>query len=161
MRHLWAPWRMEYIKGEKEEKCIFCKAPSQKQGEGLVLFSGALSLVMLNKYPYSSGHLMIAPVRHVAKLEEVTPEESIDMFRLARHATAVLTKAMKPEGFNVGMNIGKAAGAGIEDHIHLHIVPRWSGDYNFMPVLADTKVMPEHLSETFLKLRPMFEIIQY
>lgn len=153
---MWAPWRLEYIQGGKKDKCVFCEAPLKDPREGLVLFKGSLSIVMLNRYPYSSGHLMIAPARHVARIEEVTPEESIDIFRLLRHSTAALTKALSPEGFNIGINVGKAAGAGIDDHLHMHIVPRWAGDYNFMPVLADIKVMPEHLLESFRKLQPLF-----
>lgn len=159
MKNLWAPWRMEYIKGEKNDRCIFCDAPKADHAEGLVLFSGSLSTVILNRYPYSSAHLMVSPVRHVARIEDLTPEESIDIFRLLRHCTASLTKAIGPEGFNIGMNIGKAAGAGIDEHLHLHVVPRWNGDHNFMPVLSDTSVMPEHLKETFLKLQPFFERI--
>ena len=111
---------------------------------------------MLNKYPYNGGHLLIAPVRHVAKLEEITPEESIDAFRLMRHSTAALTKTMKPDGFNVGFNLGKAAGAGIDDHLHIHIVPRWNGDSNFMPVLGETKVVNEHLLKAQERLVPLF-----
>lgn len=150
---------MEYIKGEKDDICIFCAAPSKDPVEGLILFNGSLSTVMLNRYPYSSAHLMVSPVRHVARIEDLTPEESIDLFRLLRHCTASLTKAIGPEGFNVGMNLGKAAGAGIDEHLHMHVVPRWTGDHNFMPVLAQTAVMPEHLKETFSKLRPFFDRI--
>lgn len=150
---------MEYIKGEKDDSCIFCAAPTKDPAEGLVLFNGSLSTVMLNRYPYSSAHLMVSPVRHVARIEDLTPEESIDLFRLLRHCTASLTKAIGPEGFNVGMNLGKAAGAGIDEHLHMHVVPRWTGDHNFMPVLAQTAVMPEHLKETFSKLRPFFDRI--
>lgn len=156
MRQIWAPWRMEYIRSEKEDGCIFCAAPSKDAKEALTLFRGPVAMVMLNKYPYNSGHLMIAPSRHVARLEDLTPEESIDIFRLLRHSTAALTKALKPDGFNVGMNLGKAAGAGIDDHLHMHVVPRWNGDMNFMPVLSDTKVIPEHLKETFDTLNPLF-----
>ncbi|MBI5643940.1 MAG: HIT domain-containing protein [Deltaproteobacteria bacterium] len=157
MDQLWAPWRSEYIHAGKEDKCIFCSAPSKAQEDALLLFNGSVSLVLLNKFPYNSGHLMIAPVRHVAKIEELTPEESIDAFRLLRHATASLTKAFKPDGFNIGINVGKAAGAGIEDHLHMHVVPRWNGDMNFMPVLADVKVMPEHLKTTYATLKPFFD----
>ncbi len=156
MKQLWAPWRSEYITSEKGGECIFCAAHSGSPG-GLVLFNGSLSLVMLNKYPYNSGHLMIAPVRHTAKIEELTPEESIDLFRLLRHTTAVLTKTYSPGGFNVGMNLGAAGGAGVVDHIHMHVVPRWNGDTNFMPVLSETKVVSEHLNTTLERLRPAFE----
>lgn len=157
MRQLWAPWRSEYVQSGKQDECIFCGAPEKKPEEGLVLFRGSVSTVLLNKFPYNSGHLMVSPLRHVARIEELTPEESIDMFRLIRHSTTVLTKEFNPGGFNIGMNVGKAAGAGIDDHLHMHIVPRWNGDVNFMPVLADTKVMPEHLHSTLTRLLPYFE----
>lgn len=157
MKQLWAPWRSEYISAGKEEGCIFCQAFEKKPDEAMALFQGSLCLVMLNKYPYNSGHLMIAPKRHVSNLEDLTPEEGFDCFRLMRHSTGVLKKLFKPNGFNIGMNLGKAAGAGIEDHMHIHIVPRWGGDTNFMPVISETKIISEHLKETFNKLRPHFE----
>lgn len=157
MNRLWAPWRMDYISGEKDEGCIFCKAPELPPEDSLLLFSGSVSLVMLNKYPYNNGHLMIAPTRHVAAVEDLTPEESIDLFRLLRHSTTVLKNSMNTDGLNVGMNLGKAAGAGVEAHLHMHVVPRWNGDVNFMPVVAETKVMPEHLAETLEKLKPLFD----
>lgn len=159
MKTLWAPWRMEYINAQKDGGCIFCDAPKKDPKEGLVLFNGSLSMVMLNKYPYSTGHIMISPARHISKLEELTPEESIDIFRLLRHSAATLTRAFKPDGFNIGMNIGKASGAGIEEHIHMHVVPRWNGDTNFMPVLSEVKVIPQHIIDIFLKLSPYFERI--
>ncbi|MBI2413976.1 MAG: HIT domain-containing protein [Deltaproteobacteria bacterium] len=160
MKQIWAPWRLEYIHSEKPDECIFCAAGSKDPRQAHVLFAGSVSVVMLNKYPYNGGHLLIAPARHVSKLEEVTPEESIDVFRLMRNATAALTKVMKPDGFNVGFNLGKAAGAGIDDHLHIHIVPRWNGDSNFMPVLADVKIIPEHLLQTYDKLKPFFERLE-
>lgn len=159
MKQLWAPWRIEYILGEKDGKCIFCSAPEKDVKESLLLFKGSVSLVMLNKYPYNSGHIMIAPVRHVASIEDLTTEEGFDIFRMVRHATSVLTRAFKPDGFNIGMNLGKAAGAGIDDHMHMHVVPRWNGDLNFMPVLGDVKVIPEHILSTHEKLLPYFEHI--
>lgn len=158
MDTLWAPWRAEYIQkpGEKDG-CVFCLAQTRDPKEALVLFKGAVSLVILNKFPYNSGHLMICPLRHVGKVEDVTPEEGFDTYRLVRHSIAALKKAFNPDGFNVGMNVGKAAGAGIADHLHMHIVPRWNGDMNFMPVLADVKIISEHLLQTYEKLRPSFE----
>lgn len=159
MKQIWAPWRSEYIQAEKDERCIFCAAGDKDPKEGLVLFSGSVSVVILNKFPYNGGHLMIAPARHVALVEELTPEESIDLFRLLRHSTMALTRTFKPEGFNIGMNIGKAAGAGIADHMHMHVVPRWNGDTNFMPVLADVKVIPEHLQKTLEILKPLYDRI--
>ncbi len=159
MERIWAPWRTEYIHADKGNGCLFCSAPKKDPKEARILFSGPLSTVIINIYPYNNGHLMISPVRHVAKLEELTPEESIDIFRLMRHSTASLTKAINPDGFNVGMNLGRAAGAGIADHMHVHVVPRWDGDTNFMPVLSETKVISEHLDETYALLRPFFERI--
>lgn len=159
MKQMWAPWRSEYITSDKANECIFCTATSKGPKDGLVIFNGALSLVMLNKYPYNNGHLMISPVRHVSKLEELTPEESIDLFRLLRHSSATLTDVFKPEGFNIGMNVGKAAGAGVDGHIHIHVVPRWDGDTNFMPILSDVKVVSEHIEKTYTKLKPYFKQI--
>jgi len=159
MKQLWAPWRSEYISSAKDTDCIFCTAPSMKKGNELMLFNGSVSLVMLNKYPYNNGHLLISPKRHVARIEDLSPEESIDLFRLLRHSTVVLTRAFNPEGFNVGMNLGTAAGAGIADHLHMHIVPRWNGDTNFMPLFSETKVVSEHLTATAEKLRPGFETL--
>ena len=162
MNNLWAPWRTEYVSGKKDGACIFCEATKsipENHKDALVLFKGAVSTVMLNKYPYNNGHLMVSPARHVARLEEMTPEESIDMFRLLRHCCVVLTKAFNPEGFNIGMNVGKASGAGFDDHLHMHIVPRWNGDSNFMPALAEVKVIPEHIAQTYSKLKPFFERI--
>jgi len=159
MKRLWAPWRIEYILGDKDDACIFCAAAGKDPEEALVLYSGPLTIVLLNKYPYNNGHVMVAPARHAARLEDLTPEESSDMFRLLQHSTTALAGAMKPDGFNVGANLGRAAGAGIEDHLHFHVVPRWSGDSNFMPVLSDVKVMPEHLRSTFSRLAPFFSSI--
>lgn len=157
MKQLWAPWRSEYVKSGDVGECIFCAARTKSPEEGLVLFNGAVSIVMLNKFPYNSAHLMIAPVRHVANVEELTPEEALDFFRLLRHSVTVLKKELNPAGFNIGMNVGKAAGAGIEEHLHTHVVPRWNGDMNFMPVLSDTKVIPEHLLATLSRLLPYFQ----
>lgn len=157
MKQLWAPWRSEYVKSGDTLECIFCAARTKSPEESLVLFNGAVSIVMLNKFPYNSAHLMIAPVRHVANVEELTPEEALDFFRLLRHSVTVLKKELNPAGFNIGMNVGRAAGAGIEAHLHTHVVPRWNGDMNFMPVLSDTKVIPEHLLATLSRLLPYFQ----
>ena len=162
MDTLWAPWRSDYVGGKKDGACIFCEASKgapENHKDDLILFKGAVSTVMLNKYPYNNGHLMISPVRHIALIDAMSPEESIDMFRLLRHCCASLTKTFSPEGFNIGMNVGKASGAGFGDHLHMHVVPRWNGDCNFMPVLADVRVMPEHIAETYSKLKPYFERI--
>lgn len=158
MERLWAPWRLEYIVGEKEEGCIFCEFP--KRGDDtkyLILHREALVYVIMNAFPYSNGHLLIAPYRHVGDISELTDEESLGMMLLARKCCQVLREAVRPDGFNLGMNLGTAAGAGIAEHAHMHIVPRWNGDTNFMPVLADVKVIPEALEATYAKLKPLFD----
>ncbi|HHT9118611.1 MAG TPA: HIT family protein [Candidatus Hypogeohydataceae bacterium YC38] len=155
MKNLWAPWRQEYIQAKKTG-CIFCLAVENAQDERrLVVYMGKECLVMLNKYPYNYGHLMIAPKRHKCDLLELTQKETQEMMRLLGETKALLTKELKPEGFNIGINIGKAAGAG-EEHLHFHIVPRWVGDTNFMPVTSETKVISQHLSELLRKLKGSF-----
>ncbi|MFQ5427723.1 MAG: HIT domain-containing protein [Thermodesulfobacteriota bacterium] len=156
MQRIWAPWRSEYIGSEKSDICPFCHA-SENGSAAHLLYSGSLSTVLLNKYPYTGGHLLISPLRHIALLEDLNPEESIDLFRLMRASVATLKSAFSPDGFNIGMNLGKSAGAGIEDHLHVHVVPRWDGDTNFMPVLSETRVLSEHLDETCEKLKPIFD----
>lgn len=157
MKVLWAPWRMGYILSDKDQNCIFCPGEDRgKDAERLILFSGEQSLVMMNRFPYNNGHLLVAPVRHVAGLDELGSEEMLDLLLTVRKSIGVLKKAMKPEGFNVGLNLGHVAGAGIEEHIHFHIVPRWNGDTNYMTVLDDVRVIPEHIQETYEKLRPGF-----
>ena len=152
-KQLWAPWRLEYIKHADElEGCVFCLAAAGDDEEMLVVHRGAHAFVLLNKYPYASGHLMIAPYRHLAEFGEVSDEEALELHRLAEGGMAALAETFAPQGYNVGWNLGRIAGAGIVDHVHLHVVPRWAGDTNFMPVLADVKVLPEHLSETRAKL---------
>lgn len=161
MENIWAPWRSEYISAKKDGDCFLCSAPITEDAGGLkrelVLFKGALTTVILNKFPYNPGHILVSPLRHAARLEHLTPEESIDMFRMIRHAVMSLTRAYNPEGFNVGMNLGRAAGAGIEEHLHMHVVPRWNGDSNFMPILAEVKIVPEHLDASYDKLKPFFD----
>jgi len=155
-RPLWAPWRLEYIKQADDlEGCVFCaEALGELLGEeSLLVCRGEAAIAILNKYPYSSGHLMVAPSRHVGSLAELTDDEALEMHRLAVAAVDVLGRVYGPGGFNLGWNLGHIAGAGIADHVHLHVVPRWSGDTNFMPVLADVKVLPEHLLETRDRLR--------
>jgi len=154
MYRLWAPWRSQYVKGEREEGCIFCKKPQEnKDEENYILLRGKTCLVMLNIFPYNNGHLMIAPYRHISSLEQMNSKESGEMMELLRRMIKVLREALQPEGFNVGMNLGRAGGAGVVDHIHLHIVPRWVGDYNFMPLLSETKVIPEALEQTYKELK--------
>lgn len=155
MEIIWAPWRMGYILGEKPKGCIFCDKPKDdKDRENLLLARAKRCSVMLNAYPYNNGHLMVAPYRHVAALTDLTEDEISDIMRVAQQCVSVLQQEFKPDGFNVGMNLGRVAGAGIDDHLHLHIVPRWNGDTNFMSVLVDTRVVPESLMVTFDKLAP-------
>jgi ATP adenylyltransferase len=148
-RPLWAPWRIEYITGPKRGECIFClPASSVADEDNLVVRRGQSSLVMLNRFPYAPGHLMVAPYRHVAELDELSPAESSELMALAKDAVAALRELMTPQGFNLGLNLGAVAGAGIAEHLHLHVVPRWEGDTNFMPLLADTHVIPQALEVT-------------
>ena len=153
---LWAPWRLEYIKQAGEQAgCVFCDEATGAiaADESLLVVLGDAALALLNKYPYSSGHLMVAPRRHVGDLGELTDEEALEIHRFAVAAIDTLSRVYGPGGFNLGWNLGHTAGAGIADHVHQHVVPRWSGDTNFMPVLADVKVIPEHLLETRELLR--------
>jgi len=158
MQTLWAPWRMEYILSEKEKECIFCLALSDEGN--LALYKGSLSMVMMNKYPYINGHLLVAPKRHIAGLDDLTVEEMADLLRTVKNAIEILKKVMKPDGFNVGLNLGVVAGAGVEQHLHFHIVPRWHGDTNAMTVFAEVRVIPEHLEATYGNLKPHFEALQ-
>ena len=158
MHRLWAPWRMEYVGGGHERGgCLFCEAYAPGDDAArLVVWRGPLALVMLNRYPYATGHLMIAPARHTADPAELAPAEGEELMRLVGQCTRRLAAAMEPDGYNVGMNLGRVAGAGVEHHLHLHVVPRWNGDTNFMPVLADVRVMPQHLADTRAALAPRF-----
>ena len=150
---LWAPWRLEYIQQADElEGCVFCLAAAGEDEETLVVHRGVHAFALLNRFPYASGHLMVAPYRHLDEFGSVYDEEALELHRLAEGGMAALAETFAPQGYNVGWNLGRIAGAGIVDHVHLHVVPRWAGDTNFMPVLADVKVLPEHLSETRAKL---------
>lgn len=155
MEKIYAPWRMAYIKSEKPAGCIFCK--DSIRSDNLVLFEGNTAFVMMNRYPYISGHLMIIPFRHISQMEDLLTEERLEIFNLLAISVRVLKKAMNPDGFNIGMNLGKAAGAGVDDHIHVHIVPRWSGDTNFMSVVGDVRVIPEDIYTTCELLLPHFK----
>ena len=146
MEKLYAPWRMEFIKSNKPDGCIFCK--DSIRCDELVLFEGKTVFVMMNRYPYVSGHLMIIPCRHISSLDDLLPEEKLEIFNLQEISVRVLKEAMNPDGFNIGMNLGKAAGAGVNDHIHIHVVPRWNGDTNFMSVIGDVRVIPEDIYKT-------------
>ena len=153
---LWAPWRLEYIQQADElEGCVFCHVSSSElaEPETLLVRRGASTIAVLNKFPYSSGHLLVAPIRHVGELAALTADEALEVHGQAVAAVEALGRVYGPAGFNLGWNLGRAAGAGIADHVHLHVVPRWHGDTNFMPVLADVKVLPEHLLETRDRLR--------
>ena len=151
---LWAPWRLEYIKSADEEPgCIFCLALESDDVEKLVVHRADRAFVLLNKFPYSSGHLMVAPTRHTGDFVSLDRDEAAEIHVLASQAIGALAQVYAPQGFNLGWNLGRIAGAGILDHVHQHVVPRWAGDTNFMPVLADVKVLPEHLLETARRLR--------
>ncbi|MBN1848603.1 MAG: HIT domain-containing protein [Deltaproteobacteria bacterium] len=162
MKVLWAPWRMEYILSDKKDiPCIFCPGQDRTKDEDrLILYVGILTMVMMNKYPYNNGHLLVAPIRHLSDMEALTDEESLDLLLTVRRVIAILKKTMNPEGFNVGLNLGQVAGAGVEDHMHFHIVPRWNGDNNFMTVLGDVRMIPEHIRDTYRKLKPYFEALR-
>jgi ATP adenylyltransferase len=154
MEQLWAPWRIEYIERPKEGECILCQKPRENNDESnLILFRGQDNFVLLNAFPYNPGHLMIAPYRHVASLQDLTEDEAKEHFNIVKKSLALLEKVLQPAGFNVGLNIGKVAGAGIEGHLHTHIVPRWQGDANFMPVLSNTRIISEALASTYKKLK--------
>jgi ATP adenylyltransferase len=159
---MWAPWRMAYVGAEHageydEPACVFCDLPRRTDDERtLILHRGRLSYVIMNLYPYNNGHLLMVPYEHVDSLRDLPSEALTEMMELAQLAQSVLEETMRPQGFNLGINQGRAAGAGIADHVHMHVVPRWIGDTNFMPALADTRVMPQHLDETYALLRPGF-----
>jgi ATP adenylyltransferase len=153
VERLWAPWRLEYIKSADDTPgCVFCAALEGDDEDTLVVRRGERAFVLLNKFPYSSGHLMVAPVRHVGEYGELEDDEAVEVHRLAQAGLRALGDVYGPQGYNLGWNLGRVAGAGVVDHVHQHVVPRWGGDTNFMPVLADVKVLPEHLSETRRRL---------
>ena len=157
MEQLWAPWRMQYIKrADDAEGCIFCAFPAEKDDDkNLIVLRGEHAFILLNAFPYSNGHLMIAPYRHTANLDDLEDAEMLEMMSLTRRAVNLLKKAFKPDGFNIGLNMGRVAGAGIADHVHIHVVPRWSGDTNFMPVLGDVRVIPESLAAVHATLKKL------
>ena len=159
MKQLWAPWRMDYIQGEPPaDGCIFCLGDKAAEDtERLVLARGELACVLMNRFPYSNGHLLISPYRHTADLDSLTDAELLEMHALLRRSRRVLAAQVGAQGYNVGLNLGQVAGAGVTDHLHLHIVPRWSGDTNFMPVFAEVRVIPQHLETTYRLLRSGFE----
>ena len=159
MFRLWSPWRLAYVTGTSTSSgCIFCDAASAAdlERESLVLVRGRLAYVILNLYPYNNGHLMVVPNRHVGSLATSTADELNEMMRLTRDAEIALTEVYQPQGINVGINIGRPAGAGVLDHVHIHLVPRWNGDTNFMTVVGETRVLPEDLATSASRLRPIF-----
>ena len=157
MEQVWAPWRMKYILMDKSKGCFLCEKPKQDDdATSYILYRGEKNFVIMNSYPYNPGHLMVAPYRHVASLEELTSEELHEHFEIVSRSVKVLRQAFNPHGFNIGINIGRVAGVGVEGHVHTHIVPRWQGDTNFMPVVSETKVVSEAVAETYEKLRVKF-----
>ncbi len=161
MERLWAPWRMAYILSGEETAgvCIFCKFPAdgpERHREHLILTVGRSGFVIMNRFPYNNGHVMVVPARHVGDPEALPDDEHAACAEMVRRATGILRREVRAQGFNIGMNLGRVAGAGIENHCHWHIVPRWNGDTNFMPVVGEIKVMSEHLEETYDRLRPAF-----
>jgi ATP adenylyltransferase len=158
MERLWAPWRIEYILGPKPDECVFClPADTGEDEERLVLYRGQTAFVIMNKFPYNNGHLMVTPFRHLSCLTELTSRENHEIADLVQTCTAILNQAFSPHGINIGLNIGEAAGAGIEEHLHYHLVPRWTGDHSFMAVMSETMVIPEHLQSTYSRLKPYFD----
>lgn len=159
MEHLWSPWRFDYVTGvaraDRNDGCIFCDASEDR--ERLIIGRGRSAYVILNKFPYNSGHLMVAPYRHLATLAATTEEEQAELMRLTRRAEIALTEAYALHGLNIGINLGRPAGAGIVDHLHIHLVPRWNGDTSFISVVGNTRVLPEDLGSTAERLRPIFE----
>jgi len=157
-KRLWAPWRLEYIKGPKDGECIFCVGPESGDDRAkYVVRRGEHCFTMLNAYPYNNGHLMVSPYRHVASIEELEGPELVELMTLTQESLGALRRAYAPEGFNLGVNQGKIAGAGVEHHVHLHVVPRWGADTNFMPVVGDTRVLPQSLEDSFDDLSKAFE----
>lgn len=161
MKNLWAPWRIEYILSEKPSECLFCRVLREdKDKENLILYRGKRVFIIMNRFPYNNGHLMVVPNKHVPSIEYLDDDdELLELNKLVKISIEVLRKVMNPQGFNIGANIGKAAGAGIEEHFHVHIVPRWVGDTNFMPIISNTKIVVEALRETYRKLRKEFKKI--
>jgi ATP adenylyltransferase len=160
MKQLWAPWRIEYILSPKPDGCVFCiPLHSEEDEQRLVLYRGQHSFVIMNIFPYNCGHLMVTPYRHISNLQEVTEDESSEVMKLLRQCSNILQDCFQCHGQNLGLNIGEAAGAGIREHLHFHIVPRWNGDSSFMAVLDEVRVMPEHLLATYARLKPFFDAL--
>jgi ATP adenylyltransferase len=157
MEQIWAPWRIEYIQMEKTEGCVLCdKSGQSSDTQNYILYRGDKNFIIMNSYPYNPGHLMVAPYRHIASLEQLTDKELHEHFEIVSRGIKILRQIFNPGGFNIGINMGKLAGAGIDDHFHTHIVPRWQGDTNFMPVISNVRVLPEALAKTYEKLKGKF-----
>jgi ATP adenylyltransferase len=157
LNKLWAPWRMEYLVGTRPEGCVFCKTSSEDSDrDNLILYRGAEAFVIINRYPYTNGHLMVVPYIHKSDLADMSNSTLLEIFDLLKRCQEILRQSVCPQGFNVGLNLGKAGGAGIHEHLHFHIVPRWDGDTNFMPILGDCRVISEHLLDTYDRLFPFF-----
>lgn len=161
MQPLWAPWRSEYISRKKEDKCVFCIADISVSDDEkyLILYRGTNTFVMMNKFPYTNGHVLIAPLRHINEFELLTDEESYELMFLLKQCTRIIREKFCPQGVNIGLNLGEAAGAGICEHLHFHALPRWVGDSSFMAVLSETKIISEHITSTYNKLKPLFSKI--
>jgi len=162
LKHLWASWRIKYIQsGAREAGCVFCNALAKTDGpENLIVTRAEHTFVILNKYPYTSGHLMVVPMQHQASLEDLNPAARAEMMELVTQFIVILRAIYNPEGFNVGINVGDAAGAGVPGHVHIHLVPRWTGDTNFMTTVGQTRVLPETLDQTYLRVRETWEKTQ-
>ncbi len=161
MEHIWAPWRLDYVVAEKSDNCILCQKRDAPDDDvvNLVLYRGSHNYVLLNTFPYNSGHVMVVPYRHVSNLTKLSDNEAGELMQIAQWCVQALQETLVTEGINLGMNIGQPAGAGIEDHIHLHIVPRWSGDTNYMTTVADTRIVPQSLEDSARQLRPVIQQI--
>ena len=157
MKQLWCPWRLAYILGPKPDQCVFCLPEhTGEDEERLVLFRGQWNFVIMNKFPYNNGHLMVTPFRHIMDICDLRPDEAEEHFAIIRTCTSILRKRFNPQGINIGLNLGEAAGAGIREHMHFHLVPRWNGDSSFMAVMDEVRVIPEHLHNTYKELRQLF-----
>ncbi len=161
MKYLWSSWRSSYIESAKPQRCIFCDKSKEDTDEAnFIIHRGKKNFVMLNRYPYNPGHLMVIPYAHIGALEELSSDEREEHYKIVSDVINILKEVWKPQGFNIGMNIGKVGGAGVEYHIHTHIVPRWEGDTNFMSVIADTRVIAAALVDTYTKLKPSFQLLE-
>ncbi|MBP1708176.1 MAG: family hydrolase [Chloroflexi bacterium] len=157
MERIWAPWRVEYIRTKNPPGCIFCDKPRENKDAGnYILYRGKLNFIILNSFPYNPGHLMVVPFRHIGQLEELTADERCEHYEIVTRAVGALRQAVNSENFNIGMNLGRVAGAGIADHIHTHVVPRWNGDNNFMPVIGETRVISDSLENIYSLLKKLF-----